>query len=174
MEKVLGARHLQCGAGVLAVQYLVQCEGDDLDTKRRWESSWVGPAALTADLRTEVREIERARIGWVLGENPASGCERCRVRGAGWEEQQAAAKAKGEADREADARAKGVVLRRMPRVEAMRAGEEARRASGAEEAGADSERPMEQDSSEDDDEAGEEEERSTRGAVVKAEDGERP
>ena len=110
---------------------------------------------------------------WVLGNSRKR--VRAVPRGARWEQQQGAQRRHkaGEADREAAARAKGVVLRRTPRVEAMQAAEEERPTSGAEATAVDGEQPME-DSSEEDDEAGEEEERSARGAEVEEEDGERP
>ena len=68
VQEVLDARHVQCGAGKAAQQYLVRWQGCDPDTDEEWGSSWLGSTALTKDLLSEAREIERGKSGWVVGE----------------------------------------------------------------------------------------------------------
>ena len=82
-----------CGAG-WTVQYLVRWEGCDPETDEEWESTWLGPDALTKDLLTEARKVEREKFGEVAGEDGRSARKRERGeprREGGEEERQAEA-----------------------------------------------------------------------------------
>ena len=128
----------------------------------------MGPDALTKDLLTEAREIERKKYGWVVGEERRIARKQGRAepwRTGGEEERQAKARARGEVEGDAAAALLGKVRRKSPRVAALRAAEEEAMLERrrAEVAAGSTEVPMEH-GSEEEDEAGGEEERGARGA----------
>ena len=152
--------------------------GCDPETEEEWESTWLGPDALTKDLLAEAREeVERERYGEVVGEKGRNARKRERVeprREGGEVERQAEARVRCEAKRDAAAASLGKVARKTPRVAALRAADVAAvlAAQGVAAAAASDEVPMDH-GSEEEDEAGAREVSGAKGAGAETESGER-